>query len=241
MDDPLLVCRGQASGDLHAVLDSLVGGERAAPEALPQGLPLEQLGDDVGPTVVRADVVNGEDVGVVEGPGGARFLLEAAQAMGPRDLIRQHLDRHPAPQARVTGTVDVPHAPDAEQADEIRRELEAGVRGPEGPRIQAPMALHVDAASMAESQGPMSTPVQWLRFVAPASLLVSSDASERGFELEAYFSTATARRFMPSCCIIPSASVSCRCSMTLPSSNRIIEITLSSIPFPVAGIPPKSP
>jgi hypothetical protein len=31
---------------------------------------------------MHANVVNGDDVGVIEGGGGARFVLKAAQAVG---------------------------------------------------------------------------------------------------------------------------------------------------------------
>jgi hypothetical protein len=40
-------------------------------------LALEQLRYDVGRTIVLADVVNGEDVGMIDRGGGTGFLLEA--------------------------------------------------------------------------------------------------------------------------------------------------------------------
>jgi len=51
-------------------------------EARPQRLAVEQLRDNVGRAVVEADVVDGEDVGMVEASSGACFLLEAAEALG---------------------------------------------------------------------------------------------------------------------------------------------------------------
>ena len=67
--------------DLDGVVDGLARGERPGPQALAQRLALQQLGHDVGRALVRADVVDGEDVGVVERAGGPRFLLEAAEAL----------------------------------------------------------------------------------------------------------------------------------------------------------------
>ena len=57
------------------------GSARAA-DPLAQRLAFEQLGDHVGRALVGPDVVDLEDVRVVEQAGGARLLLEAAQAVG---------------------------------------------------------------------------------------------------------------------------------------------------------------
>ena len=59
---------------------------------------------------------------MTERRGGARFLLEAAEAVGIGDeLARQHLDGDVASQARVVALVDFAHAADAEQADDLVR------------------------------------------------------------------------------------------------------------------------
>ena len=84
MDDALVVRRGQAARDLHANSTALRTGSGAAVQPLAQRLALEQLRDDVRRAVVRADVVDREDVRMVQRRGRARFLLEAAQPIGVR-------------------------------------------------------------------------------------------------------------------------------------------------------------
>ena len=66
-------------------------------------------------------VVDGEDVRVVQGAGGAGLLLEAAELLAIGDLLGENLDRHLALQARVTGAVDLTHRPRAEQPHDLVR------------------------------------------------------------------------------------------------------------------------
>ena len=78
MDDPLLVSRRETVGRLGGVLDGPRGRQRAGADRLAQRVSLEQLGDDVGSPVVGADVEDDQDVGVVQGAGGAGLELEPA-------------------------------------------------------------------------------------------------------------------------------------------------------------------
>ncbi len=129
MDDPLVVSGGKAAGDLERVVEGLADGKRSTLQSDPQGMAFEQLRDDVGSAVVRADIVDGEDVRVVQGAGGARLLLEAAEMPGIGDLLGEDLDRDVALQARVTGAVDLAHAPRGEQLhDLVRAESRAGLK-----------------------------------------------------------------------------------------------------------------
>ena len=111
-----------------AMSTALEGGSAPVGERLTQRRALEQLGDDVGLIVVGADVVDGEDVGVVQGRGRAGFLLEAAQAIGiAGPERRQHLDRDIAVEPRVARPVDVAHASGAEgREDLVRTEAASG-------------------------------------------------------------------------------------------------------------------
>ena len=53
---------------------------------------------------------------------GARFLLEPPQAIGiGAGSLRQHLDRDVAPEAGVTGAVDLAHATGAKRGDDLVR------------------------------------------------------------------------------------------------------------------------
>ena len=58
--------------------------QRAVPEHVAQRLAVQEFADDVGGALVRAGVVDREDVGVIQRRGGAGFLIEAPQAVGDR-------------------------------------------------------------------------------------------------------------------------------------------------------------
>jgi hypothetical protein len=110
VDDPLLVRRGQAAGDLDCVVQGLAHGQRSPLQPLPQGLALDQLRDEKGRPLVVAKVVDREDVRVVQAARGAGLLLEAPQAIrvGPQAL-RQDLDNHVATEPLIVGQEDFSH------------------------------------------------------------------------------------------------------------------------------------
>ena len=110
VDDSLPVRRREALSHLHAELDRRAGGEPRAAQARRERLAFQQLGDDVGSTVVGADVVHRQDVRMVELAGRTGFQLETSQPSRiGGDLGRQHFDRDIPAQAGVAGTVDLPH------------------------------------------------------------------------------------------------------------------------------------
>ena len=120
VDDPLVVRGGEAVGDLQGVVDHPALRKLPRGEGRAQRLALEQLLDDVRRVVVRADVVDGGDVGVVEDAGGLRLLLESAQPVRVlREGRRQHLDRDLAPEARILRAVDLAHPPGADLAEDF--------------------------------------------------------------------------------------------------------------------------
>ena len=86
-----------------AVLKAEVEGLVADP--LREGLSLEQLHDDEGPAFVFTDVVNGADVGMVESGDGSGFAFEAL-----RELLGGGLDGDVAVQARIVGSIHLPHS-----------------------------------------------------------------------------------------------------------------------------------
>ena len=56
------------------------------------------------------DVVDGQHVGVIEGAGGARLVLERAHSLvGVRRMRKQELDRHVAPEALVARPPHLAH------------------------------------------------------------------------------------------------------------------------------------
>ena len=82
MDDALLVGGGQPVRGLGGLVDGLAHRDRTGIEPRAQRLALEQLHDHEGRALVGAEVEDGADVGVVQRPGGAGFLLEALDALG---------------------------------------------------------------------------------------------------------------------------------------------------------------
>src|SRR5262249_52234776 len=81
MHDPLLVRCRQTLSDLGRVLDGLARWKCSAGEARSQRLSFEQLRDDVWRSLVRADVIQRDDVGMVETARGMGFLLEARKTV----------------------------------------------------------------------------------------------------------------------------------------------------------------
>src|ERR1700674_5143616 len=81
MDEGMIVSGCEAPRDLNTVLDRLADRQRAAAQALAQSFSLEQFGNDVRRTVVRPNVVNRNNVGMVQTRRGARLLFEAPLAV----------------------------------------------------------------------------------------------------------------------------------------------------------------
>jgi hypothetical protein len=122
VNDALVVYRGEAMGNLDRKIDGLLRREVAGAHTLGQRLAFEQLGHDIRPAVVRAEVVHGHDVRMVERTRHPRLLLETRQAhriaIGGR---LQDLDGDVAGQSRVVGAVDLAHASCPDQAEDLVR------------------------------------------------------------------------------------------------------------------------
>ena len=86
--------------------------------------------DDVRGAVVRADVRDREDVGVIQRGGGSCFLVEAPQTVGIcRVRGRKNLDRDIAPEPLVARRVDLAYPAPAQQGqDFVRADSGADVR-----------------------------------------------------------------------------------------------------------------
>ena len=90
---------------------------------------VEKLGDDERRAIVRAEIEDDQQIGMIERAGGARLLLEALQMIAIlRQRRGQHLDRHLPPDARVARAVDLAHATGAERAGDLVG-AEAGADG----------------------------------------------------------------------------------------------------------------
>ena len=80
---------------------------------------LEQLHRDEPLPLVRVDVVDGADAGVVEGRGSVRLALEALERLGLRgEALGQELEGHGTPEPGVLGLVDDPHPAAAQLLDD---------------------------------------------------------------------------------------------------------------------------
>ncbi len=120
VDDPGGVRLGEPVGHLVGEVEQLPGRQRPGMEHLAQRPAVDELHRDVDRRVFRPDVVDRHDVGVVEGRGRARLLLESLAPVGVgRELGRQHLDGHLAAEARVSRSVDFSHASRADGREDL--------------------------------------------------------------------------------------------------------------------------
>ena len=98
-------------GDLDSQIEQLFNLERTALDLVFEGYAVQILHGDEGLPVLLADVVNGADIGMVQGRGRLRFALEAAEGLRIFGYIfGKELQRDEAVQSRVFGLVNHTHA-----------------------------------------------------------------------------------------------------------------------------------
>jgi hypothetical protein len=132
VDDPLGVGRLQTARRLDRVAQDLANRRSSPRDELPEVLTLQKLRDDVGRALVRAHVVDGEDVRMVERGDGTSLALEQAETLRiPAELLREHLDGDVASEAGVPGPIHLPHAARPEELDHLV-----------GPQPRAPRTPH---------------------------------------------------------------------------------------------------
>jgi hypothetical protein len=86
-------------------------GQRSAIEDGAKAFALEKLRNQKGSAIVFADVVDGENVGMIERGNGLRFLLETAKAIRIMiERFREDFQGDIAPEPSVASTVDFAHA-----------------------------------------------------------------------------------------------------------------------------------
>ena len=109
--DSGVVGRGEPVGDLAREIEELARGQGPLRDQLAQGLAFHELHRHPGHGLRYADVVDGDDVGIVERGRGFGFALEPRQVRGVgSELRREHLDRHAPIEPRVARRVDFPHS-----------------------------------------------------------------------------------------------------------------------------------
>ena len=115
VDDALRVGCVERVGDFNADVEAHFHVERAAHDEVLEGLAVEKLHGDEGFAGFVADVVDGADVGVVEGGGGLGFTLEAREDLRVAgDVVGKKFERDETVQAVVFGFVDDAHTAAAE-------------------------------------------------------------------------------------------------------------------------------
>jgi hypothetical protein len=126
VEDPAIVRRRQAAGELDGVVDDLPQRQRTLVEPLAQRLPFQQLHHRVrharaaGFGRRRADVVDRHDVGMRERGDRLRFTLEPRGALGiGGEELGQDLDRDRAIEPRVARLVDLTHTAGAERTQDF--------------------------------------------------------------------------------------------------------------------------
>jgi hypothetical protein len=129
--EAMLVRRDEPVRDLLRPLQSARTWERSGLQAGAQRLAVEQLTDEVWHAVVHADIVEGDDVRVIDGRGGARLALEARPPGGVgANGVGQDLDGDVASEADVVGTVDGAHAAGPDEAADLVRPEHGSRREP---------------------------------------------------------------------------------------------------------------
>ena len=101
---------GQPFGDLPGQVDGPAQGKSALRDRFAQRHPVHELHYDVGAALYLSYVVDGDDVGVIEGRGGPGFPLETAEALGvEREVLPQELEGDVASELQVSRAVDFAH------------------------------------------------------------------------------------------------------------------------------------
>jgi hypothetical protein len=115
MDDPFGVGGIEPVGDLDGQVEDFISAQRLSPDAMFERVALQELHGDEAPPFVLVDVIDGADVGMVQGRSRLGFTLESLQRVAvSRQLFGQELQGNGAPEAGVLGLVDHTHAAPAE-------------------------------------------------------------------------------------------------------------------------------
>ena len=122
MGQSLLMRRGNGVDQRHRHVQQPTDGHPRCRDQLLERATLHELHRDEDTTVGRLDGVNGDDVGVVQGRDGFRFVLKTlAPIRVTGDGVGQDFDRDLAVQRRVQRGVDLAHTSCAERRENFVR------------------------------------------------------------------------------------------------------------------------
>ena len=120
MDDARGVSGIERVGDLDTQREDVFGFQRTAGDTMFQRHPVQELHGDEGLTVRITDVVDGADVGMVQGRSRSRFALKSGNGLGmASNFRRQELERREPVQSDIFGLIDDTHAAAAELVDDV--------------------------------------------------------------------------------------------------------------------------
>ncbi len=128
MNDALLMRLLQGLCDFCSNLQNLIKRQHAFRQTLSESLAFEILHDQEVGAILRADVVKGTDIRMLERGNGFGLALHALPQFRIRGKMRrQNLDGNGAVEAGVLGTIDFSHAARAEgRLNLVRAEFRAG-------------------------------------------------------------------------------------------------------------------
>ncbi len=115
MNYAMLVSVRQRFGDFDGVVEPLFQGELLVSrlqsiESGAQGSARQVLECQKAMTLGFVNLVDGRDIGVIQGGNGARFLMESGQVLaGIGQVGRQELERHESRELGVPSLVDDAH------------------------------------------------------------------------------------------------------------------------------------
>src|SRR5712692_2069096 len=131
-------------GDLHSVVNHLPDGQSAPFQSLAKSLALKQLRDQVRRAFVCSHVKHRENVWMIEGSGGPRFLFEAVQALWVSGKIQEHFHRNVAVQVQIARPVYLSHSPNANQGEDFIGSKASASEESHGRRDYTPCAHNTD-------------------------------------------------------------------------------------------------
>lgn len=102
--------------DLYPEFQRLLEREGASVQAVSQRFSLQVLHDQLGSRVLRADVIELTNVGMIQRRNRSRFAFKTCSQFGiGREMFRQNLDCDHALQASVAGAIHFTHAAGTER------------------------------------------------------------------------------------------------------------------------------
>ena len=108
------MCEGVSN--LECIFDGYVGGKTAGWNALVESLTGDELHDHEVDPILRTNVVDNADIGVLQHADGLRFLSEAGAEVRVRDQVSgKNLDGNGTMEASVDGAIDLTHSAHSQQ------------------------------------------------------------------------------------------------------------------------------